>query len=111
MIGLVCLTVSNTVEIAPSILAADFASLGDAIRAVERAGESGLAEQFSDVASDSGGGIYSGDAGTDAAAAEFSRVHGEVGRVDCSDGDGDAADHEFDGSSAGGGAVRVSEWE
>src|SRR6202158_1045103 len=30
--------VATTVEIAPSVLAADFASLGDAIRAVERGG-------------------------------------------------------------------------
>jgi ribulose-phosphate 3-epimerase len=36
------LNVSTAVEIAPSILAADFASLGDAIRTVERAGVSTL---------------------------------------------------------------------
>ncbi len=42
MIRLQRLNVSTAVEIAPSILAADFASLGDAIRTVERAGVSTL---------------------------------------------------------------------
>ena len=42
MIRLQRLNVSTAVEIAPSILAADFASLGDAIRAVERGGVSML---------------------------------------------------------------------
>ena len=36
------MSVPSSIEIAPSILAADFASLGDAIRAVERAGVSTL---------------------------------------------------------------------